>query len=381
MKINSLIKKLLQEIITFIILALDSFVFKIPTKEKRFYDICCIKVDALGDFILWLDSSFSISNAYKDKSKILICNQINYELAKNLNHFDKIYPIDIYKFKRNLKYRFNCLKRFNSLNIKLVMHPTFSREILIGDSIIRAINSKNKIGFVGDFKNQDFLLKQISDNWYSQLIQIEDLEMHELEINKKFLHSQDIKIKSNFKLKKLVDLERFKFDFKNQYILINPGASNHERALPAEKYSNLINFILKRFKYFVILTGSKTDKLITNSILKSISNERLLDLTGQTSVPELIEIIRSANFVISNDSASVHIAYAVKTKAICISSGNNFSRFVPYSKNNKSEYKPYTFYSENCLKNKWRCSKYHRCIDEVNIDQIKNQISNLIYDF
>ena len=95
MKINSLIKKLLQEIITFIILALDSFVFKIPTKEKRFYDICCIKVDALGDFILWLDSSFSISNAYKDKSKILICNQINYELAKNLNHFDKIYSIDL----------------------------------------------------------------------------------------------------------------------------------------------------------------------------------------------------------------------------------------------------------------------------------------------
>ena len=357
MKINVLIKKISLEIITFIILSIDYFVFKISKKEKSFYDICCIKVDALGDYILWLDSSFSISNAYKDKTKILICNQINYELAKN------------------------CLKRFNSLNIKLVMHPTFSREILLGDSIIRAINSKNKIGFVGDFKNQDFLLKQISDNWYSQLIQIEDLEMHELEINKKFLHSQDIKIKSNFKLKKLVDLERFKFDFKNQYILINPGASNHERAWPAEKYSNLINFILKRFKYFVILTGSKTDKLITNSILKSISNERLLDLTGQTSVPELIEIIRSANFVISNDSASVHIAYAVKTKAICISSGNNFGRFVPYSKNNDNEYKPYTFYSENCLTNKWRCSKYHRCIDEVNIDQIKNQISNLIYDF
>ena len=381
MKINRFIKKLFQEIITLQISLFDFLILKIPQKKRKNYNICCIKVDALGDFILWLDSSYSISNAYKDKRKILICNQINYELAKSLNHFDEIYSIDLFKFKRNLKYRFICLKRFNALNIKLVMHPTFSREFLLGDSIIRAINAKNKIGFVGDYKNQNFLFKKISNNWYSKLIQIEDLEMHELEINKKFLHSQDIKIKSNFKLKKLVDLERFNFDFKNQYILINPGASNHERAWPAEKYSNLINFILKRFKYFVILTGSETDKLITKSILKSISNERLLDLTGQTSVPELIEIIRSANFVISNDSASVHIAYAVKTKAICISSGNNFGRFVPYSKNNESEYKPYTFFSDNCFKNKWRCSKYHRCIDKVNIDQIKIQISNLIYDF
>ena len=338
MKINKFIKKLFLEIITLQISLFDFLILKIPQKKRKNYYICCIKVDALGDFILWLNFSFTIANQYKNKKKVLVCNQINYDLAKKLNHFDYIYPIDIKKFKRNLKYRFCCLRKFNSLNLHLVMQSTFSRDFLTGDSILRALNAKNKIGFLGDYKNQNFILKNISNLWYSKLVNINQSKLHELELNKKFLDNQNIEIFNSFKLKELTDLLGFNFDFKENYILVNPGASHHSRAWSSEKYSELIKYILNNSHYYVLLTGCKNDMVITNSIIKAVSNQRLLDFTGQTSVIELIEIIRLAKFVISNDSASVHIAYAVGTKAICISGGNNFGRFVPYPVNNNINY-------------------------------------------
>ena len=373
MKSDRFLEKLFKEIVSFIILLFDFLIIKIPQKEKIFYNVCCIKVDALGDFILWLNSSFSIANEYKYEKKVLICNQINYDLAKKLKHFDYIYPIDVRKFNRNLKYRFDCLRRFNSLNIELVLQPTFSREFLLGDSILRAINSNNKIGFLGDYKNQNYIFKIISNNWYSRLIKINNFQVHELELNKRFIESLDIKIKKNFKLKELTNLVDFNFDFKNNYILVNPGASHHSRAWSSEKYIELIKYILDNSKYFVVLTGSKNDMVITNLIMKAIYNERLIDFSGHTSVIELIEIIRLAKFVISNDSASVHISYIVGTKAICISGGNNFGRFVPYPVNNNNN-NPLTFYPEKCLKNNWNCSKSHKCIDQIDIQLVKNYI-------
>ncbi len=376
MKINRFIKKIFHEIITFNISLFDFLILQIPQIKRHNYDICCIKVDALGDFILWLNFSFTIANEYKHKKKVLICNQINYELAKNLNHFDQIYPVDIRKFKRNLKYRFFCLRIFNSLNLDLVTQSTFSRDFLSGDSILRAINSKNKIGFFGDYKNQNFILKNISNFWYSKLVKINHSLFHELELNKKFLESLNIEINNNFKLIELTNLSRFNLDFKENYILVNPGASDHTRTWSSEKYLEIINYILGNSNYYVLLTGSKNDMAITDSIIKNISNERIFDFTGHTSVLELIELIRWSKFVISNDSASVHIAYAVGTKAICISGGNNFGRFVPYPVKN-SQNCPITIYPEKCLKNNWICSKSHKCIDQIDTKLVKKYIQFL----
>ena len=51
---------------------------------------------------------------------------------------------------------------------------------------------------------------------------------------------------------------------------------------------------------------------------------------GQTSLPELIEIIRGAEFMVTNDTSAVHFAAAVNTQAFCIWGPWEYGRFLPY---------------------------------------------------
>ena len=53
----------------------------------------------------------------------------------------------------------------------------------------------------------------------------------------------------------------------------------------------------------------------------------------KTNINELIEAIRDAEFLITNETSAVHIAESVTTKSFCILGGGHFGRFLPYNKN------------------------------------------------
>ena len=59
-------------------------------------------------------------------------------------------------------------------------------------------------------------------------------------------------------------------------------------------------------------------------------NEDSLNLCGKTNVSELINLICHSSLVISNDSASIHIATYLNKKSICLKSKASEGLFVPY---------------------------------------------------
>ena len=367
-------KNLIKEIISILILGIDTLILFPNSKKLSSYEICCIKLDALGDFIIWLEISSKISEAFKDKRKILICNKIVYQLAKKINYFDFVLPVDVKKFKRNIFYRIFIFQKVKSLNVKLVLQSTYSRDALTGDSIIRGIISKNKIGFQGDFKNQSKLLKFFSDRWYTNLLKFNGTKFHESEINLYFLNSLKLKYDKNnkdYKLNNFEKFQKFDLDIYNEYVVVFPGASDHSRAWSVNKFIYLINNIIRKYKYKILICGSIQDRIISNKIQKKIyNNYDIYDLCGKTTIEELFQIIKNSKLVIGNDSASVHIACLLDIPSICISGGNNFGRFVPYPNFLLKKNIPEVIYSEKCFNNGWRCSKSHNCINEVEDDKV-----------
>jgi len=55
-----------------------------------------------------------------------------------------------------------------------------------------------------------------------------------------------------------------------------------------------------------------------------------MQLTLQTTLIQLAELVHNAELLISNDTSAVHIGVAVNAKVICVSNGNTYGRFVPY---------------------------------------------------
>ena len=370
---NKIFKYSLRFFYNFFIYFVDSII-SFDNKSLKKNTLLIVRLDAIGDFIIYISSDNLIPEKYIRMKKVLICNKVVHELANSLNIFDEIIGIDLPKFKKNIIYRFKIIKRIIAINCKVAIQPTFSRCFSPGDSIIRISGANIKIGFDGDCTNQNKLFKLISDNWYSKLIRSDKLIKMERDRNHEFFEKVSNKkvIFKQFNLPKLVDINITNFPPK-QYIVICPGASNSDKCWPKENFIKLIKEIIYNLKIKVILCGSKEEKGLIIDIMQNFESDFLKDIYGK-SILEFIEIIRDALFVVGNDSSPIHIAALVKTRSICIYGGKLHKRFLPYPKD--TEFAPIPVFNIECKKNNWYCSKYHNCLSKIYVEDITTIIKS-----
>ena len=126
-----------------------------------------------------------------------MCSKQIKELAELSGFFDKSSSIDVKRFEYDIGYRVQMyaqIKRMGDFNT--VIQPTYSRRYFTGDSLVRFLNSSNKIGSKGDPNNSNQLIKVRSNKWYSNLIDESDNLEHELDryisFNEKL--SDDLKV-------------------------------------------------------------------------------------------------------------------------------------------------------------------------------------------
>lgn len=132
-----------------------------------------------------------------------------------------------------------------------------------------------------------------------------------------------------------------KFPVDKDFIILCPTNSHFKkdnyrgyRAWPLENWKELINKILNETDLNILLTGDKNEQEYFKFFYPL--NERIFDLSGKTTIPELITIMKLSNCVIATDSGSVHIAGASAKKVISIHGPTNHYQSSPYrtQKNN-----------------------------------------------
>jgi heptosyltransferase II len=104
----------------------------------------------------------------------------------------------------------------------------------------------------------------------------------------------------------------------NQPILgLCPGAEYGEaKRWPADYYAEVANYALDNH-WQVWLFGSDKDVAVTSTINQATQN-RCLDLGGQTKLGEAIDLMALCHTVISNDSGLMHVAAALDKRVIAI---------------------------------------------------------------
>ncbi|WP_457568400.1 glycosyltransferase family 9 protein [Desulfurobacterium sp.] len=98
-----------------------------------------------------------------------------------------------------------------------------------------------------------------------------------------------------------------------KFVVIAPGARWKGKAYPVRKYKKVAQ-ILRRIGYEVVAVGGKEDVEAGMEITGAYN----LNFCGRLSLLESMAVMKQADFVISNDSAAVHMARAVKTKVAVI---------------------------------------------------------------
>ena len=119
----------------------------------------------------------------------------------------------------------------------------------------------------------------------------------------------------------------------------------------------------------IVIVGNKTEKkdLSENYVFYQ---KNIIDLSGKTSFDEFVYLHFLAKTIISNDSASGHLAHYFKKNSYTFLGGGHFNRFFPYPDKSNTKHK-YIYKKMKCFNCNWDCiydnlglDKYP-CIDAI----------------
>jgi ADP-heptose:LPS heptosyltransferase len=369
--------------------------------RKSNNEVLIIKIDAIGDAIVWLDTAKEYRKIYPSKKLVLLYNKAWEEIALKLPYFDEFIAFDSAQFWKSFLYRLQILSIINKHYFDVLVNPTYSRSFFYQDWLVNNIKAKEKIGSVGDYKNtnntmaklsRDFdtinpKLRKIGDSWYSRLVAVSPKPEMELIRNAEFIRNA---YGLNFK----AQLPLFPFPLpvyeplKNRnYCVLFMGAATERRAWQVEKFAEIIDKIPADLE--IVLCGGKGEAYIYDQLMSLGTVQReLINLFGKTTLIELFSIIKGAKFVITNETSASHITVATRTPSICILGGGHYGRFQPYQVEEIAEedrkYLPATVSLKmECFNCGWIC-KYDliggrwKCVADIPVKMVEEKLAELI---
>jgi lipopolysaccharide heptosyltransferase I len=118
-------------------------------------------------------------------------------------------------------------------------------------------------------------------------------------------------------------------NFKLPYAVIIPGSAQVSKCWPAERFGALADRLASEHGLSIVATGGGAENAMVERI-QSHAKCRIVNLAGRTSLPELVEVLRSARLVVSNDTGPGHIAAALGKPLVMMFSWSNPLRVGPY---------------------------------------------------
>ena len=142
----------------------------------------------------------------------------------------------------------------------------------------------------------------------------------------------------SFKPSNTLDLD---FSLPSKYIVIAPIASFPNKRWPMGHFNQFCLKFLSHKDYeefSIVLVAGPSDTFCSDIETNGLESEsRFINLQGKTSIAGTTDVIRKADLVLSNDTATVHIAEALDKKVLALFGPTHESfGFRPHLKKNKS---------------------------------------------
>jgi hypothetical protein len=93
---------------------------------------------------------------------------------------------------------------------------------------------------------------------------------------------------------------------------IQAGASMKERRWPSEKFAQTADILSERWNAKILLFGAASEKELVDEVAAKMLRP-YINLAGGTTLEQLIGIVQRCSLLVTNDTATMHIAAAVGT--------------------------------------------------------------------
>lgn len=151
------------------------------------------------------------------------------------------------------------------------------------------------------------------------------------------------------------------------YAVIVPGARWTTKIWPAENFGRIASMLSLRS----LVIGGESDIRIADRVVRA-SGGKAVSLAGRTSLKELIELMRHAECVISNDSGPLHIAAGFQVPVVAIYGPTSPLRTGPYGKGTivvQSEAPCAPCFKKRC--------RNMQCMTGISVEMVYEKIKNM----
>jgi len=335
--------------------------------ETEFKNILVVRTDRLGDVVLTTPAIGALRKAFPKARISMMVSPATVDLLRRNPYLDEVIVYDRFKEHHGLKgyWKFVLELRQKKFDLAVIYHT--KRRINL---VCFLAGIPSRIGYRND--KFGFLLTHGLPDTRPLGIK------HEVEYCLDVL--KPLGVPSDFsQIQLFLDPEaeqwaerifsQYKISSSDSVIAIHSGASCHSRIWPVERYAELIKRLAQYYSAKIIIIGGK-DSLGEPTKLKSLIPESVIDLAGQTTVPQLMSLLKRCRLLVSNDSGPVHVAVGLGTPVISI-----FGRNQPgISPNRWRPLGPRDIFlnkqvgCEVCLAH--RCQKNFQCLLAISVDEV-----------
>jgi lipopolysaccharide heptosyltransferase II len=126
------------------------------------------------------------------------------------------------------------------------------------------------------------------------------------------------------------------------YLVLNPNAGELalERRWSVENFAALADALASSFSGKFVVVGAAAERAYVARMLACVgARERVIDLSGDTSLKELVALFAQARVLVSNDTGPLHLACAVGTPTVAIFGPESPLLFGPRGTHHQVVYK------------------------------------------
>ncbi|MFH1406870.1 MAG: glycosyltransferase family 9 protein [Candidatus Omnitrophota bacterium] len=156
-------------------------------------------------------------------------------------------------------------------------------------------------------------------------------------------------------------------DTGKNFIAVAPGARSDTKRWSEEKFTSLCEKFT-RLNIPLALTGDGADEKIAQFIVERINSAKILNLCGRTTLAQLAALLKRSKVLISNDSAVMHIAAAVKTPVVAIFGPTNPGKYAPRGEKDIIIRKDIP--CSPC--ERAQCQRTHQCLEKIGVEEVYN---------
>lgn len=371
---------------------------KLHLKKYKSSDVMLLRLDLIGDCTMFTSAACAIRKIYKDRKLTLVCLASSKPIYERLNIFDRIIDINFKPDNVDFVSLNGLIEKLRKDEYALLLQPQASKYPL-ADIIAAAVRCNKRIAIETKVGNSGGHWIRMVNFLYDQFIPLPRGIVSEFDYYGAFVRGLGC---PDYKTTCPVLPYKEQHFMKSSYYVLFPGGSLRQKFWPAERFAMIADYIFQKTGLQGVILGAPNEKWVSDKLMAALSPASaasVTDLTGKTSLDDVIDLIGNAELVVSNDTSGVHIACATRTPSVAINGGWHFRRFLPYHIENvkPEDQLPLVAYTEMpCYYCEWIWAIVSRrnpdclrrlqtggvspCIEKVTFEQVREKVEQILKD-